>query len=70
MEKKEDEREDDLLDSYYDSLNLKREVLSEYNLDEEVKKIMWLILNGSNFQLTQTLKDFKNEEKHFLNYLK
>lgn len=62
MEKTE-ERKSDLMDSYYDSLNLKNEILSEYDLDEEVKKIMWLILNGSNFQLTQTLRDFIDQKK-------
>jgi len=63
MEKKEIWRENEFSNLYYDSMSLKKEVLSEYDLDEEVKKLMWLILNGSNFQLTQTLKDFIKQKK-------
>lgn len=63
MERKEERDENELSDLYYESWDLKNEILLGYNLTEEEKRLLWLILNSPTFQLTETLRDFINQKR-------
>ena len=64
MERKKEGNEE-LSDLFDDLWNLKDEILSEYNLEEEEKKIIWLILHGPAFQISEKLRDFINHKKRW-----
>jgi hypothetical protein len=63
MEKENEKKENELSDLYYDLRNIYGEILSEYNLDEEEKRMIWLILNSPVFQLSEKLRDFITNKK-------
>ncbi len=65
MEKENEKKENELSDLYYDLRNIYGEILSEYNLDEEEKRMIWLILNSPVFQLSEKLRDFITNKKRW-----
>ena len=64
MERKKEGNEE-LSDLFDDLWNLKDEILSGYNLEEEEKKLIWLILSSPTFQISEKLRDFINQKRRW-----